>query len=148
MTINTEKSSQVEDLSESNLTSEELFSAVNGDFEAISFIAKNRALRFEYRSAIELIELGAFAGTVIQVLQMYAPQLIANAHRAEFSFFRKRYLADPSAWEAHRNKQISLLKSFKDHTEVDRLYSDEIIERTLTEEGYGSNIPNNAPHHV
>ena len=139
---NVELREKLDDLAESNLCAEELYAKVKGDFEEITYIAKTKAMRFEFSCAIDLIELGAFAGTVVQVLLHLAPDLVKDARKAEQSYFRKRYLSDPIAWEQKRNQQKALMERLTDHTEVNRLYSDEIVERTLIEEGYGLDIKN------
>ena len=132
---------EMEELALSSLTSEELFTQVKGDIKALTFLAKTQAQYFEIDRAIELIKMGASAGTVIQWLQLFAPQYIANAREAEQVYFRKRYLSDPQAWEKERERQITLMTGFLD-TDGNRFYSDEIIRATLIEEGYGIEMRN------
>lgn len=129
-----------EELLATNLSAQALADEVGHDFIMISYLAYAKAQQFEYKTAIDLVRLGAHCGTVLGVLHFNAPDMIQSCVSARDYYFEQRYLNNPSQWHMERARQKAVLEGIVSESTGERQYSDRLVEESLVEDGYGLNI--------
>jgi hypothetical protein len=137
---NLEQKKQADALVLSDLPATKIAEQINYNYNQLAYIAYYKAMQFEYDVAIELIQLGAYAGAVVQCLSMNAPHLIEKARQAEFTFFRNRYLQNPEEWHSIRAQKKIDLEAEWSEVRNEPYYKPESIEPCLEYEGYGLNV--------